>query len=160
EGGVIEHVVNGRSLRSDRTHLVAHAPGIDFRAGLFPFEVLIVGLSGSAVRSALDQRFRHMPPPEDWVGALAGSPRTEALRTMVSWFTPERDGSGSPLAVAGKPRDFAERTLLSLFIECLAEMAPAEVEPSLDIGEAQVRRAEGWIEANLAEPIGVHEIAQ
>lgn len=48
---------------------------------------------------------------------------------------------------------------LRRIIETLAEMAPGEAEPALNIGEAHVRRAEAWIEANLAEPVGVHEMA-
>ena len=51
--GAIEHVVNGRRQHSDPTHIVAHAPGIDLRAELHPFELLIVGFDGEAVRGAL-----------------------------------------------------------------------------------------------------------
>jgi len=158
--GAIEHVVNGRRQHSDPTHIVAHAPGIDLRAELHPFELLIVGFDGEAVRGALKQRFPRMPSPEDWVGTLPLTASTETLRATVAWLTAELDRLGSPLTKVSRPRSFAERTLLSLFVECLAEMAPVDAERSLDIGEAQIRRAESWIEANLAEPIGVDEIAQ
>jgi AraC-like DNA-binding protein len=157
--GAIEHNVNNRQFLGDASHLVAHAPGIDLKAKLFPFDLLIVGFSGSIVRDALRQRFRRFPPPQDWVGALPVSPCTEALRSSIDWLTTELDRPGSPLSTPGNPRSFAERTLLSLFIEALAEIAPGEAEPALDVGEAHVRRAEAWIDANLAEPIGVHEMA-
>jgi AraC-like DNA-binding protein len=157
--GAIEHSVNGRQLYGDAAHPVAHAPGIDLKANLFPFNLLIVGFSGSMVRDALHQRFRRIPSPQDWLGVLPASPCTEALRSTIEWLTTELDRPGSPLATEGNPRSFAERTLLSLFIESLAEMAPAEAEPTLAVGEAYVRRAETWIEANLSEPVGVHEMA-
>lgn len=130
------------------------------KARLFPFDLLIVGFSGTAVHDGLRQRFRRFPPPQDWVGALPSSPGTEALRNTIDWLTTELDRPGSPLGRPGRPRSFAERTLLSLFTETLAEMAPGQAEPALDIGEAHVRRAEAWIAANLSEPVGVHEMAK
>ena len=66
---------------------------------------------------------------------------------------------GSPLASSGKPRLHAERFLLSLFIESLAEAAPAATEPVEDISWKQVRRAEQWIDAHLTEAIGVDDVA-
>jgi AraC-like DNA-binding protein len=158
--GAIEYSVNNRRLLGDAAHLVAHAPAIDLKAELFPFDLLIVGFSGTAVLDALQQRFRRLPPTQDWVGALPVSPCTEALRSTIDWLTAELDRPGSPLGTPGNPRSFAERTLLSLFVEALAETAPSEAEPALDVGEAHIRRAEAWIEANLTEPIGVHEMAR
>ncbi len=157
--GTIEHSVNGRQFHGDAAHLVAHAPGIDLKARLFPFELLIVGFSGNAVRDGLRQRFRRLSPPQEWVGALPSTPTTETLRNTIDWLTTELDRSGSALGRPGRPRSFAERTLLSLFVEALAETAPAEAEPALDVGEAHIRRAEAWIETNLTEPVGVHEMA-
>ncbi len=159
QGGSIGHVINGRAAYSDRTRIVAHAPGVDLQAKLAPFKVLIVGLHGKTVRDGIGQRFRRVPAPQDWVGALPASPCTDALCSMIGWLTNELDRPGSPLATAGRPRRFAERTLLSLFVECLAETAPGEAEPVLDIGETQVRRAEAWIEHHLTEPIGTYEVA-
>lgn len=157
--GAIGHTVNGRHFHSDSLNLVAHAPGSDLKAQLLPFDLMIVGFNGETVRDGLARRFRGVPPPQDWVGALRAGPATAALRATVDWFTAELDQPGSPLARFGRTCGFAERTLLSLFIESLAETAPAEAELALDIGEANVRRAEAWIEANLSEPIGVCEIA-
>lgn len=157
--GRIEHTINGRNALADPAHVVAHAPGVDFKATLFPFDLLIVGFSGRAVRDALRQRFSRLAPAEDWVGALPSNPSTETLRSTIDWLTTELERPGSPLANPGRSRGFAERTLLSLFIDALAETAPGEAEAALDIGQAQVRRAEAWIEDNLAEPVGVNEMA-
>jgi AraC-like DNA-binding protein len=66
---------------------------------------------------------------------------------------------GSPLARSGKPRLYAERSLLSLFIESLAEAAPAATEPVEDISWMQVCRAEQWIDAHLTDAIGVDDVA-
>jgi hypothetical protein len=96
--GAIEFNINNREYRGDAAHLVAHAPGIDLKAQLHPFDLLIVGFSGCAVRDALQRRFRRLPSPRDWVGALPASPCTEALRSTIGWLTDELDRPGSPLA--------------------------------------------------------------
>ena len=60
------------------------------------------------------------------------SANLQSLRSMTAWFVTEMDRPGSPLAAAGKPRLHAER-LLSLFVECLAETAPAVSEAVEDL---------------------------
>ena len=52
-----------------------------------------------------------------------------------------------------------ERTMLSLFIECLAEQRFRGEEPETDPSGTQIRKAERWIDANLSDAIGVEEIA-
>ena len=78
---------------------------------------------------------------------------------MATWLSAEVDRAGSPLAVGGKPRLHAERLLLSLFVECLADVASEGAAPAPHLSESQVRQAEAWIDANLTEAIGVEEIA-
>ncbi|MEK1888705.1 MAG: hypothetical protein AAAB35_14275 [Phyllobacterium sp.] len=51
----------------------------------------------------------------------------------------EMDRGGSPLAEVGKSRVHAERLLLSLFTECLAEAIPETSELLEDISLLQVR---------------------
>ena len=62
---------------------------------------------------------------------------------------------GSPLASSGKPRLHAERFLLSLFIESLAEAAPAATEPVEDISWTQVSAVAttlGFVELGRGPP--------
>ena len=157
--GSIGHTIHRRSLVSDERSAVVHAPGIDLELDIKPFELLLMSFDGDFVRTALAQRFRKLPPLESWVGALPRSSRLETLQSMAAWLTAELDRPGSPLARRGKPRLHAERMLLSLFVECLAEAAPEDTQPVQDIGESHVRRAEAWIDAHLTKAIGVEEIA-
>jgi transcriptional regulator GlxA family with amidase domain len=50
-------------------------------------------------------------------------------------------------------------TLLSLFVECLAEQRFRGEEPGSDLSAVQVRQAEDWIDANLSNAISVDDIA-
>ncbi len=157
--GIVEHRINGHDYVSDAASAVVHVPGVEFSADVGPFSFLSASLDGDFVRGALAQRFHNLSPVENWVRTLPQSQGGEALRSTVAWLASEFDRPGSPLAREGKPRLHAERLLLGLFVECLAEIAPAEDDRVLPASEAQVRRAEEWIDAHLTEPIGVDEVA-
>lgn len=157
--GAIGHSVHGRSFVSDLGSAVAHSPGMDLALDINPFELMLVSLDGEFVRRSMAQRFKKLPPFSNWLGELQQTASLQALRSMSSWLTTEVERAGSPLAEAGKSRMHAERLLLSLFVECLAEAAPDESAPVEDLNLAQVRWAQEWIEANLTETIGVEEVA-
>jgi AraC-like DNA-binding protein len=159
ESGPIDHRIDGRVFQSHPDSVVTHAPDIDVGLFLAPCSFLLVTLDGACVRRALEQRFRKAPPNSACLGILPQSTNLKALRSMVSWLATEVETDGSPLSIAGKPRLQAERLLLSLFVECLAEIVPKNTESVEDISRAQVRRAEEWIDANLTEPIGVEDVA-
>ena len=136
------------------------APGQPFGAMLrYLTEFLLVSLDGEFVRQAMEQRFRKLPAFGEWLGELPRSESQQSLRSFSSWLVNELDTPASPLAHDGKARQHAERLLLSLFVECLSEAVPEAMETIRDIGLAQVRRAEAWIDANLTEPIGMEEVA-
>ena len=157
--GAIEHTLNGQRVVSSSQRAVAHAPGIDLKFHIQPFELLLVSLRGEFVRSALSSRFDRLPPLETWIGALPSTPSVDTLHSMATWLSTELERPGSPLAPVGKPRLHAERMLLTTFVECLAEFAPGQERIPFDIGERQVRQAEEWIDEHLTEAIGVEEIA-
>ena len=159
QSGSIRHTFNGRSLVSDASATAFHPPGIDLKLEVRPCKLLFASLSGDFVRSALAQRFRKLPPIEAWNGALPRSSSAQTLMSTGLWLATELDRPDSLLACHGKPRLHAERLLLSLFVECLAQAAPKGIEPALDISERQVRGAEEWIDANVTEAIGVEELA-
>ncbi len=158
--GSIDHTLNGQQAFSDRDHVIAHAPDVDLKLNIRPFELLLVSLRGEFVRQALGQRFEKLPNLETWVGSLPTSPCVEALRSMATWLCSELERPESPLAVQGKPRLHAEKMLLATFVECLMQMTPHDVAVPTEIGEHQVRRAEEWIAAHATEALGIEEVAE
>jgi AraC-like DNA-binding protein len=159
ERGSIGHRVDGKSFVSSKRNAVMHAPGTDLHLDINPFQLFLLTVDGGAIRTALRQRFRKLAPFAEWVGSLPQTPRLQTLRSMAKWMAIEADRNGSPIAARGRSRLHAERLLMSLVVECVAEAAPIDSEPTLDISHAQVRRAEDWIEAHLSDVIAVEEVA-
>jgi AraC-like DNA-binding protein len=159
DSGTMEHRGSRGTHVSHRDNVLVHSPGMDLESILNPAKFLLVSLDGRFVRSALVQRFRRLPPYSDWLNVLPHSASLHSLRSFTSWLVSELDTPGSPLAESAKARLHAERLLLSLFVECLAEAAPVASEAVVDAGLAQVRKAEEWIDAHLGEPISVEEVA-
>ena len=158
-GGAIGHSVHGRSFVSDEANTVAHSPGMDLSLDIKPFELLLLSIDGEFVRRAMVQRFDKLPPFAHWLGELRQSSNLHTLRSLAGWLAAEMEHGNSPLSQAGRSRIHAERLLLSLFVECLAEAAPSGSDRVEDVSLLQVRKAEEWIEANLTEVIGVEELA-
>jgi AraC-like DNA-binding protein len=132
---------------------------MDLHLDIRPFELLLVSIDGEFVKQAMAQRFKKLPPFASWLDVLPQSANLQSLRSMISWLVGEMERVDSPLADPGKSRLHAERLLLSLFVECLAEAAPEVSEAVEDISHAQVRMAQEWIDANLTETIGVEQVA-
>ncbi len=122
-------------------------------------KLLLVTLNAGAVWSALGQRFQKLPPIQGWHSAPASSAAVQTLRSMAMWLGTEVDRPGSPLASPGKARLHAERLLLSLFTECMAQVVLYEAEAIPGISERHVLRAEEWIDAHLTEVMGVEDVA-
>ena len=159
EDGAIAHRVNGKSFDSHVGNTVMHAPDTDLHLDISPFKLLLLSIEGSVIRSAMSERFRKIRPFSEWVGSLPDSWRLSSLRSMTNWMLRDIENVGSPLAKRGKPRLHAQRLLLSLIVECLSEASPTDSEPVQEISQAQVRRAEEWINAHLTDVIGIDEIA-
>jgi AraC-like DNA-binding protein len=159
DSGTMEHRGARSTHISHPGNVVVHSPGMDLQSILNPARFLLVSLDGSFVRSAMNQRFRRLPSYPDWLDVLPQSANLDSLRSFTSWLVSGFEAPGSPLAHVGKARLHAERLLLSLFVECLAEAAPVASEAVVDAGLAHVRQAEEWIDANLGETIGVEEVA-
>lgn len=158
--GRVEHRISGVRAVSTPTQTVVHAPGQDLRLEIQPFRLLMLSLDGSAVRAALARRFDALPPFETWTTDLAcASPRVAPLRSLALWTAHEIDRPGSVLLTTPPVRGQVERTLLSLFVECLAERHPGAAAPVPDLALAQVRRMEEWLDANLGEAVGIDEVA-
>lgn len=158
--GRIDHSICGKPTSSQAAQTVVHAPGQELKLDVAPFSLLMLNLDGEMVRSALDRRLGKMPGFEAWATELATtSPSVEALRSLCFWAARELDNPQSPILTSAAVTANLERTLLSLFIESLAEQRLRGEEPPSDLNVVQVRQAEEWIEANLASAIAVEDIA-
>jgi transcriptional regulator GlxA family with amidase domain len=139
---------------------VVHSPRADLRLDIEPFSLLLLRLNGGFVDNALNQRFSRVPPLETWATALSNnSPTTATLRSLCFWMAKELERPMSPLLTQRRVAASFERTLLSLFIECLVEQHPSAGDIKGSLSELHVKCAEDWIDANLAEPIGAEEVA-
>lgn len=157
--GWMAHRDGERRFVSHPGNLVVHCPGMDLCSELGPSEFLLVSFDGEMVRHAMDQRFRRMPDYRNWLDTLAESPKTASLRSTIGWLMAEVDKPATPFVAGSKALQHAEHLLLSLLVEGLSEVTPAECESTTHASRAQVERAEAWIDAHLGDPIGVDEVA-
>ena len=155
--GAVRNRLDGVVAEAGKMVFTAYGPRLEL--DIDNCKLLLVTLSGGAVWSALGQRFEKLPPIQGWHNAPASSAAVQTLRSMAEWLGTELDRPGSPLASTGKARLHAERLLLSLFTECMAQVVLYETEAIPGISERHVRRAEEWIDAHLTEIIGVEDVA-
>jgi AraC-like DNA-binding protein len=160
QAGRIEHRINSKDAVSTPGAIALHVPGQELRLEIKPFRLTMLSLDGAFVRPALTRRFGRLPPFETWAAEFPlQSPWVSALRSLCHWTAEELDQPGSALLALPQVRRHHERTLLSLFLECLAERHPGEAARMRGLADRQLRRIEAWMEANLGEPIGLEEAA-
>ncbi|MBX4949613.1 helix-turn-helix transcriptional regulator [Rhizobium binae] len=157
--GAIDHRVDGREFQSHSGNTIAHSPGADLHLDIRPFKLLLLTVDGALINNAMRERFRKLPPYSNWLGVLHESPSLQTMRSMTTWLAQELDQPLSPIRTSGKPQLHAERLLMSLIVESIAASAPVEAERALAVSHAQVRRAAEWIDAHLAEAVGIEEVA-
>lgn len=161
EAGGLTHWIDGYETVSTPIQAVVHSPGQELRIDTEPFRTLLVSFDGACVRDALIRRFGRVPraealPREFSLNSLAGT----SLRSLSRWTAheldrPGRGALGSPAAVGN-----LEGTLLTLFLDCLADPHMAPKRPLEEVAEARVARVEDWIEAHLGDAIRVDDLAQ
>lgn len=160
QSGRIDHSICGRPASSQPARVVVHAPAQELKLEIAPFSLLMLNLDGELVRSAFERRLGRTPDFEFWATELSTtSPLVDTLRSLCLWTARELDNPRSPISTRAAVTANLERTLLSLFIECLVDYRYCGEEPPCDLNVAQVRKAEEWIDANLANAIGVEDIA-
>jgi AraC-like DNA-binding protein len=160
DSGRIEHRINGHQAVSLPGRGILHAPGQDVRFESEPFRMLFLALPGEAVRKAIQRLFPATPPFETWATEFpAASAPAASLESLCRWASTELDRPASILLRSPRPGACLERTLLALFVDCLAERHPHPDQQAGNLAEAQVRLIEAWMEANLTEPIGIEEMA-
>lgn len=157
--GTIDHRVDGREFQSHSANTIVHSPGADLHLDIRPFKLLLLTVDGELINNAMRERFRKLPPYSNWLGVLSESASLQTMRSMTTWLAQELDQPLSPIRTSGKPQLHAERLLMSLIVECIAASSPVEAEQVLAISHAQVRRAAEWIDAHIADAIGVEEVA-
>ena len=157
QSGALRNRLDGVVAEAGKMVFASYRPELEL--DIADSKILLVSLNSDAVWSALGQRFQKLPPIQGWHSAPANSAAVETLRSMAVWLGTEVDRPGSPLALPGKARLHAERLLLSLFTECMAQVVLHETEAIPGVSERHVRRAEEWIDAHLTEIIGVEDVA-
>jgi AraC-like DNA-binding protein len=161
ERGRIAHRVNGCRAVSTAACAVVHAPGSELELDTEPFSLLLLSFEATAVANALAAA--HGRPP-----ALAALPcefslKTAsglALRSLSRWAARELDRLDAPIATCPKAAEGLGRTLLSLFLSCVAE-GSEQIGQKVDAqAKARLDAAEAWMRAHLTEPVGIADIAR
>jgi AraC-like DNA-binding protein len=111
------------------------------------------------VRQALSRRFASLPAFDTLAEMPLGDPTVQTLSSLCRWAAAELGRPDSMLSASPRSCASLERTILSLFIDCLADRHSETGRRASDLGDAQVRLVEQWMEANLTEPIGVEDLA-
>lgn len=157
--GTLRLRINGVEALQSTTAAAIHAPGQSLEFVASPFACLMMFIDGGRAEQVLRRRFGRTPPFETWAtGFSLETPAGQAWQSLMLWTARELDRPGTILLSSRKAADGVERALLTLFLECLADRLPVLSRPE-DLSEKQVKLIEEWIDANLAEPIGVEELA-
>jgi len=160
ETGRINHWIDGRRAVATSTRAVVHRPGQDLKLEVEPFALLLLSFDGDYVREHLEQRFERASPAADWPTDFSlTTPAGRALRELTRWMAGELDRPDSEILVSEYAAHSLERTLLTLFLECVAENSSADKAPADHLSESRVRRIEEWIDVHYGEPIGIEDLA-
>lgn len=152
--------INGVEAMQTTTAAAIQAPGQSLEFVSTPFAVLMMFVGGDRAEPALRRRFGRLPPFETWAtGFSLETPAGQAWQSLMRWTAQELDRPGSVLLRSRKAAASVEQALFTLFLECLDGRLPPECTRPQDLCERQVKMIEGWIDANLSEPIGVEELA-
>ncbi|MBK8174003.1 MAG: AraC family transcriptional regulator [Rhodospirillales bacterium] len=161
EAGGIHHRINGHEAVSSTTSVVLQAPGQQLQLDIEPFKILLLSFDGTFVKKALARHgLRQMPPFESWAAAIPlAHPAMTTLQSLCRWMGQELDVADSHLLASRTALQHLERSLLSLFIECLADLRPSANRWIDDLAAQQLQRIEAWLDSHFAEPIGVEDLA-
>jgi transcriptional regulator GlxA family with amidase domain len=88
------------------------------------------------------------------------TPTGAALRALCRWTARELDRPGSEILGSDRAARSLERTLLMLFLDCMAEHYPVDRRKTEDLDVPRVRQIEEWIDAHFDEAIGIEDLAR
>lgn len=161
EAGRLKHWVDGHLAVAAPTRGVVHRPGQDLTLETEPFSLLLLTFDGPYVRQCLQPRFEQGSSMAEWPTEFSlTTPSGRTLRALTRWMAGELDQPRSEILMSDCAAQSLERTLLTLFLECLAEQSPADEPHAYHLSEARVRRTEEWIDAHFTDPVGVEDLAR
>jgi AraC-like DNA-binding protein len=161
ETGCLYHRIDGRDAVSTPTRAVVHVPGQELKMETEPFALLLLTFDGAYVRNCLHQRFERPPPLDAWPCEFPlTTPTGTALRALCRWTARELDRPGSEILGSDRAARSLERTLLMLFLDCMAEHHPIDRRKTEDLDAPRVRQIEEWIDSHFDEAIGIDDLAR
>jgi AraC-like DNA-binding protein len=161
EAGRLYHRIDGRDAVSTATTAALHVPGQELHMETEPFSLFLLTLDGNFVRQALEHRLGRMPSVETWPRTISlTAPPGAALKALTRWTALELDRSGSELVNSEAARLHLQRTLLMLFLDCVAECYSVDKPKGDDLNESRVRLIEDWVDAHVCDPIGIEDLAR
>lgn len=160
EAGTIYHRINGRGIKSTATRGVIYAPQQELQLDIEPFRSLLLTIDADFVKQAARLRFGRSPDFGSWTTAVSlDQPPAATLRSLCRWLGHELDRPGTPLQSSRPVIVNLERSLLTLFLDCLTTVSPATSDGPDEFNLAGLSRIESWLDTHFCEPIGVEDMA-
>jgi AraC-like DNA-binding protein len=160
EAGMVYHRINGRGIQSTATRGVVYAPQQELQLEIEPFRSLLLTIDADFVKQAARLRFGKSPDFGYWTTAVSlDMPPAATLRSLCRWLGHELDRPGTPLRSSRQIIAGLERSLLTLFLDCLTAVSGAAGDGPDSFALAQLCRIESWLDEHFCEPIGVEDLA-
>lgn len=160
EEGCSRHQIDGVTAESTPNDGVLYAAGQNLRLQIESFRSLLLSLNGTLVGDAAARRFGCVPPMALWPRAIGlGRHPAATLRSLCRWMGRELDRPETPLLTSPRVIASLERSLLTLFMDCLETDPVFAAQRPEDIALTQLRRIEEWLDEHFAEPVGVEDMA-
>lgn len=160
EAGTICHRINGRRIESTSTRGAIYAPQQELQLEIEPFRSLLLTIDADFVKQAARLRFGRLPDFGSWATAVSlDQPPAATLRSLCRWLGHELDRPGTPLQSSRQIIANLDRSLLTLFLDCVTVVSPDTGGGADEFTLAGLRRIESWLDAHFCEPIGVEDMA-
>ncbi|MFO1112354.1 MAG: AraC family transcriptional regulator [Rhodospirillales bacterium] len=161
EEGRVRAIVDGHPVEATPERGVLYAPGQELKLEIEPFRSLLFTIDAELVERAARQRFECVPPPGRWTNSMPlNLAAAAALRSLCQWLGHELDRPATPLLTTPRVGSSFERTVLTLFLECLAANPGfAEARSAEELSALHLRLIEEWLDEHFLDPIGVEDMA-
>lgn len=161
EEGRVVHYIDGKKVEGTPEQGVLYTPGQDLKLDIKPYRSLLLAIDEQFLARAARRRFDRVPNASDWPNdlPLAMAPAA-TLQSLCRWLGQELDRPGTPLLTSPRVIDGFERSVLTLFLECLAASPQFRQARRLgDLSAGHLRRIEEWLDVNFLESVGVEDMA-